>query len=91
MSSATNFTNSVTLVPTARNKIVVTYDGATLKTRLFCNGLFISERNLPAILPLNQSKIDIGNSFSSNVKELNNVSLWKTQITDAQAIQLTTL
>ena len=91
MSSSANFTNSVTLIPNARNKIVVTYDGATLKTRLFCNGLFISERNLPAILPLNQSKIDIGNSFSSNVKEFNNVSLWKTQITDAQAIQLTTL
>ena len=91
MGGAASFTNSVTLVPNTRNKIAVTYDGVTQRTRLFCNGLFISERVLLTTLPLNQNKIDVGISFSSTNKEINNVSLWKTQLTDEQAINITKL
>lgn len=91
MTGAGTFTSSVAIAPNTRNKIVVVYNGATQKTRLFRNGIFIGETTLAFPISTNQNKIDIGNSFAATSKEMNNVSLWKTQLTNAQAIALTTL
>jgi hypothetical protein len=91
MSGAASFTNTVALSPNTRNKVLIVYNGATQKTRLFCNGSFIGETTLAFPLPLNQDRLDIGITFSATVKELNNVSIWKKQLTDTQCINLTTL
>jgi hypothetical protein len=91
MIGAGGFTGFANLVPNTRNKVVVTYSSITQKARLFCNGAFISETTTTYPFPIDQDKIDIGITYFNTIKELNNVSLWKYQITDEQAINLTTL
>jgi len=74
------------------NKIVITYDYSTKTTRFYLNGAFINEVTNTLAYPTNQDKIWVGNWFSSVVKlEYKQLVFWKTKITDAQAIQLTTL
>jgi hypothetical protein len=88
---AQTFSSSVTLTPFTRNKIAVVYDSVTNTTRTFANGVFIGQVNLTGAFATSQDKIDIGISFGTTPKDLNNVSLWTTKLTDQQAIALTTL
>ena len=80
-------------MPLGRNKVLVTYQNGLYK--LFQNGALRATVSNSLTVPTNMSRIDVG-SFVENVyANLNDgvytAALYKTVLTDAQAIQLTTL
>lgn len=88
-----NISNSVNLFPnTQKNKnIVIKYSPILIKVFingvLFWNYNYSIETNFTSIL----DKIDFGSISEQAMHRTTLVALWKTQITDAEAIQLTTL
>ena len=90
--SAENLTPSFTLTPNTRVKIAVVYDYSTNTSKVFRNGSLIGSTTGVQAYPTTQDKMTVGGFFgSTGPTYTNQITLWKTKLTDAQAIQLTTL
>ena len=90
--AALPFSSDITLVNNSINKILIKYDYTTKTTRSFHNGSFIGQVVSVTDFPPTQNRIGVGNWFGvANKSEHKIIALWKTQITDAQAIAITTL
>lgn len=76
-----------------RKKIVISYKSGN--TNLYVNGVKIGSTNTTAFtFPVTINKFNLGSSWSGGSSlngTLNSAALWKTTLTDAQAINLTSL
>ena len=84
---------SFNLVPNSINKVVIIYDYAINTSKVFHNGVLIGLtvgiQPYPTTL---QDKVGIGSWFgNANSNTQRQIAIWKTKLTDTQAIQLTTL
>ena len=76
-----------------RKKVVISYKSG--ETNLYVNGVKIGSTNTSAFtFPVTINKFNLGSSWSGSSlanNTINSAALYKTALTDAQAIQLTTL
>jgi hypothetical protein len=82
-----------TLTPNSINKICIVYNYANKTTKLFANGVFVgSTVGTNAYPTTSQDRIGLGNfAGDSTESRFNIVNVFKTQLSDAECIQLTTL
>lgn len=80
-------------MPLGRNKVLVTYQNGLYK--LFQNGALRTTVSNSLTVPTNMSRVDVGSFVENQSANLNDgvytAALYKTVLTDTQAIQLTTL
>jgi hypothetical protein len=80
-------------MPLGRNKVLVTYQNRLYK--LFQNGALRATISNTLTVPTNMSRVDVGSFVENTSANLNDgiytAALYKTVLTDAQAINLTTL
>jgi len=81
-----------TLTPNSINKICIVYNYANKTTKLFANGVFVgSTVGTNAYPTTSQDRIGLGNfAGDSTESRFNIVNVFKTQLTDAECIALTT-
>lgn len=82
-----------TLTPNSLNKICIVYNYANKTTKLFANGVFVgSTVGVNPYPTTSQNRIGLGNfAGDGTLARFNNILLYKTQLTDAECIALTTL
>ena len=80
-------------MPLGRNKVLITYQNGLYK--LFQNGALRATVSNTLTVPTNMSRVDVGSFVENTPSNLNDgiytAALYKTALTDAQAINLTTL
>jgi hypothetical protein len=89
---AENLIPTFTITPNTRVKIAVVYDYATKTSKVFRNGFLIGSTTGVQAYPTAQDKINVGGFFGINAPSYTNqITIWKTKLTDTQAINLTIL
>jgi hypothetical protein len=91
-SIALQITINAAIFTLGRKKIVISYKSG--ETNLYVNGVKIGSTNTSAFtFPVTINKFNLGSSWSGGGlanNTINSAALWKTVLTDSQAIQLTT-
>jgi len=82
-----------TLTPNSINKICIVYNYANKTTKLFANGVFVGSTVGTNAYPTTlQDRIGLGNFAGDSTESRFNIfNVFKTQLTDAECIALTTL